>query len=423
MRRAVNLLTALAVALSPAVVAAQNMTYYTDANGNRVAVSPTTPLPTTSASTGSSSATTAAQGASGTDPWQFDLRRVGGVAIQTGAGASGTGTQRVAVSADTWLASSGYLYVATASGTGYSAGDLLERTVVTRTDTGAVQLVYWVNRSTGQAIAAPASGSYALAMATDARLAVLTGTVAATGSPAATAQTVQAASLPLPAGAATAVNQPGVATSGSAAPTTGTEAMIFDGTNAQRARDAGSANATTGAGLLGAGILGRYTSANASLTDGQFGVAKLGQGAQLYVTLAQANGNQVSVLGNGAGSIAVGYAGLMTVGFNNNYDGSAWQAQRGDATGAWVGGHSTLNTAQVAVGTSATLIAAARAGRQKLLLTLGAANDCYLGVSGVTTTTGFRVKGVDGATATLDTAAAVYGVCAAATTISYLEEF
>lgn len=87
-------------------------------------------------------------------------------------------------------------------------------------------------------------------------------------------------------------------------------------------------------------------------------------------------------------------------------------------------GTGTIATNQVSVGTSATLIAAARSGRQSIVITLTAATVLYVGTSGVTTGNGLFVAGVVGQTITLETAAAVYGIVASGTlTVSYLENF
>lgn len=106
---------------------------------------------------------------------------------------------------------------------------------------------------------------------------------------------------------------------------------------------------------------------------------------------------------------------------NYVFNGTAWDRQRGDTTGSYVvsKGGNGLATAQVTVGTSAVVATAARPGRQKVTLTSTAA--FYVGGAGVTAATGFLVPA--GAAVTLDTAAAVYAVAAAAGTVSVLELF
>jgi hypothetical protein len=85
---------------------------------------------------------------------------------------------------------------------------------------------------------------------------------------------------------------------------------------------------------------------------------------------------------------------------------------------------SSIATGQISVGTASTLIAAARPGRGSITLTLGAAVACAFGNTGVSTTTGFPLQPIAGASVTLDTTAAIYGACAtAATTVGFVENF
>ena len=86
-------------------------------------------------------------------------------------------------------------------------------------------------------------------------------------------------------------------------------------------------------------------------------------------------------------------------------------------------GGSAIATGQVSVGTTSTLVVAARAARQSVTVAVGAANTCAFGNNPVTTTTGFPLQPVAGATITLPTSAALYAVCSATTTVSYVEAF
>lgn len=103
------------------------------------------------------------------------------------------------------------------------------------------------------------------------------------------------------------------------------------------------------------------------------------------------------------------------------YDGSRWQFAAGDTNGAYSvnKGGSNIATGQVAVTTAATLVVAARTGRQKVTLSPTSSTVYYVGATGVTTASGVYVAA--GSSVTLDTAAAVYAVGAAAVTISYIE--
>lgn len=86
-------------------------------------------------------------------------------------------------------------------------------------------------------------------------------------------------------------------------------------------------------------------------------------------------------------------------------------------------GAATIATGQVSIGTGSTLLVAARTARARVTISVGAANTCAFGNTGVTATTGFPLQPVAGASVTLDTAAAIYGACSAATTVSYVELF
>jgi hypothetical protein len=86
-------------------------------------------------------------------------------------------------------------------------------------------------------------------------------------------------------------------------------------------------------------------------------------------------------------------------------------------------GGGTIATGQVSVGTTSTQIAAARTGRQRITMNVGAANACAFGNTGVTTTTGFALQPVAGASVTLDTAAAIFAACSATTTVSFIEQY
>lgn len=90
------------------------------------------------------------------------------------------------------------------------------------------------------------------------------------------------------------------------------------------------------------------------------------------------------------------------------------------------GGAATLATNQVSVAATAggTVIAALRAGRNAITIINGGSTAVYIGVSGVSTTTGALLPGVAGAALTIPTTAAVYGITASGTqTVSFLETY
>jgi hypothetical protein len=91
-------------------------------------------------------------------------------------------------------------------------------------------------------------------------------------------------------------------------------------------------------------------------------------------------------------------------------------------------GATNFAPAQVSVGTSATSIAAARAGaigtgRVSITITNTTTTPIFLGGSGVTATTGQLLPGIVGASVTLNTTAAIFGIAASAATVTEFETF
>jgi hypothetical protein len=170
-----------------------------------------------------------------------------------------------------------------------------------------------------------------------------------------------------------------------------------------------------------------YNSTKPTITTGQRVDCQAGPGGSAQVSISQ------SSLTNGADSVSNTNQMVRATGGDGNngylatwsfvFDGTTWDRQRGDPTGTWAGGHSSVATGQVSVTTTSTQVVAARTGRQKLILSVGAANTCAFGNTGVTTTTGFPLQPTAGASVTLDTGAAIFAACSATTTISYIEEF
>lgn len=79
-------------------------------------------------------------------------------------------------------------------------------------------------------------------------------------------------------------------------PTTAIQAYslggIFNGTTWDRTRSASSASATTGTGLLGVGLLGKYNTAPPTFTNGQFGQLQIDAAGQLKTTGGGGGGTQ-----------------------------------------------------------------------------------------------------------------------------------
>lgn len=100
----------------------------------------------------------------------------------------------------------------------------------------------------------------------------------------------------------------------------------------------------------------------------------------------------------------------------------------GGGGGATVGA-ANFTPAQVSVGATATVIAAARTGaagtgRVSITITNTTTTAIYLGGSGVTTSTGTMLPGVVGASVTINTTAAVYGIVATGTaTVTEFETY
>lgn len=110
-------------------------------------------------------------------------------------------------------------------------------------------------------------------------------------------------------------------------------------------------------------------------------------------------------------------------------DGAVIRPLSGDINGAYVTikGSSNLNTGQISVAATATLIVAARSGRTKVTISKQSAVNCAYGTSGVSLTTGYIPDNstipVAGSVFTLDTNAAVYGICASAVTHTFIEQY
>jgi len=97
-----------------------------------------------------------------------------------------------------------------------------------------------------------------------------------------------------------------------------------------------------------------------------------------------------------------------------------------DSTGSSGGGTGSTNfaTAQISVGTTATLIAASRAGRRAISVVNVGTTDTFIGEVGVTTSNGVLLLGVKGSAVTLEVIGAVYGIVGAGTvTVAYVEEY
>jgi hypothetical protein len=93
-------------------------------------------------------------------------------------------------------------------------------------------------------------------------------------------------------------------------------------------------------------------------------------------------------------------------------------------TNATIVSGSGFTPGQITVGNTATLIVAARVGRVRVTIQNTGTTPVYLGGSTVTTATGFRLPGVDGAAYTTQNSAAIFGIVTAGTqAVSFIEEY
>lgn len=81
-----------------------------------------------------------------------------------------------------------------------------------------------------------------------------------------------------------------------------------------------------------------------------------------------------------------------------------------------------ISTGQISVGTSPAQIVP-QGLRQSVDITVDGAVKCYLGGPTVSTTTGFPLQAVAGATKTIPSSSAVYAVCASTVTIGFMQHY
>ena len=85
-------------------------------------------------------------------------------------------------------------------------------------------------------------------------------------------------------------------------------------------------------------------------------------------------------------------------------------------------GVSRLETGQISVGTSATLILPARRQRRSLLIVQHGSNAVYIGKDeNVTSTTGVLLTGTAGVGLSIPTTGEIWGIAGSAQTVSYIE--
>lgn len=192
--------------------------------------------------------------------------------------------------------------------------------------------------------------------------------------------------------------------------------------NAQVVGNVAAATADSGNPVKAGGI---YTATLPTLTDGSRGNLQLTIRGGLLTSISDPTGNAMVAVGaNSDGASA--NSNVLRVGAQNLvYNGITFDRMRGDTNGSYAvsKGSGTIATAQVSVGTASTQIVAARAGRGSVKITNLGTTDVYIGVSGVTSTTGDLLPGTKGASITIPTNAAVFGVAGTAQSVSVMEVY
>jgi hypothetical protein len=158
-----------------------------------------------------------------------------------------------------------------------------------------------------------------------------------------------------------------------------------------------------------------YLLAKPVTTTGNRATVQCSATGQVTVALSGTTGLQAQIAAPGDG--LTNNNALYVNAYNLVYNGTTSDRWRGESGYAYMiaKGGATLTTGQVSVGTTATLIAAAQAGRQSITINAGT-GTCAIGGSTVTLTTGYLLPAAPDTTAT---SAAVYGVCSATTTVSF----
>ncbi len=119
--------------------------------------------------------------------------------------------------------------------------------------------------------------------------------------------------------------------------------LIWNGTTWDRQRDANSSNASTGTGIVGAGVLGKYNATPPTYASGQYGNIQLSNRGMLLTQLG--DGDKVAAINYGS-TDAVPFGtipGLLTVAQNYVWNGASYDRARGDTTGSW--SHAPQNSA------------------------------------------------------------------------------
>jgi len=138
---------------------------------------------------------------------------------------------------------------------------------------------------------------------------------------------------------------------------------VYNGATWDQTVTATAANATTGTGLLGAGILGQYTATLPTYTAGQYGTIAMSNRGLLYTLAVDGGGQPLQTLGGDADQRATTITAPYTNARNFLLNGTGWDRSRtvqgSDGTGAGVAAVSeTPNSAAGAAIVPATALGA-----------------------------------------------------------------
>jgi hypothetical protein len=267
----------------------------------------------------------------------------------------------------------------------------------------------------------------------------LTGTLTVSGSVAVTnlpaTQPVSATALPLPAGAATAVNQPTLnADGGALAHVTNFPSTQSVSWSSQSVALSGTLPAFASTPTFNLGALnGAATDAHLTNVQSAPGAAQTtaitvqGNPSAIAIPVSLASLPALPAGSNAIGSVSVSAlpglaAGANLIGAVNLDIGGATISQSNPVPTTET--YSNIATGQVTVASTATQIVAARAGRKEVTIVNNATTVVYLGGSSVTSTTGLMLAGATGEGITISGGAAIYGIVATGSeSVSFLEVY
>ena len=199
----------------------------------------------------------------------------------------------------------------------------------------------------------------------------------------------------------------------------GAPVSLYDQSGAPLGTTANPLAVTGGTGGGGGGSANAATTSNA--TDGQ---ATSATNQQNVVFPYAFNGTTWDRVRGTGGSLSTFLSAPLPAGTNIIGKLGIDQTTPGTTNGTTAVGNSNIATAQASIGTTATLVVAARAGRGAVTIENTGTTAAYCGGSAVTATTGMLLPGVVGANLTVPTSAAVYCIVGTGTqTVTALETY